>query len=62
MSSPRVVYHPHPDTTPEGELNALAAVFAYLLKNGKADESAPEPIGRDVTKSKEDSAGENYTR
>jgi hypothetical protein len=28
----RIVYRPRPDTTPEGELNALASVYRFLLE------------------------------
>ena len=30
--APRLVYRPRPDTTPEGELNALASVYRFLLE------------------------------
>ncbi len=33
--SPRVFYTPRPDATPEGELNALADVYAFILKCGQ---------------------------
>jgi hypothetical protein len=32
MDSPRIVYVPRPDATPESELNVLANVYAYLIK------------------------------
>ncbi len=31
MSSSRITYTPRPDATPEGELNALAAVYRIIL-------------------------------
>ena len=32
MSSARIVYTPHPDATPEGELSALATVYSFVLR------------------------------
>ena len=32
MDNPRIIYTPHPDATPEGELNALATVYAFVLQ------------------------------
>jgi hypothetical protein len=32
MNSPRIVYVPRPDVTPESELSVLANVYAYLIK------------------------------
>jgi hypothetical protein len=55
----RITYTPRPGTTPEGEASALASVYAYLLKNHgskKAGKLAPEPAGRDGTRTKGDSA------
>jgi hypothetical protein len=40
MNNARIVYTSHPDATPKAELNALVAVYAYLL-NKKAAECAP---------------------
>jgi hypothetical protein len=31
MTSARITYTPRPDATPEGELNALAACFRFIL-------------------------------
>ena len=36
MSSSRITYTPRPDATPEGELDALASVYAYISKCGLA--------------------------
>jgi hypothetical protein len=47
MSSPRITYAARQDATPEGELNALAAVYLFVLARTKAAERAPEPDGRD---------------
>jgi hypothetical protein len=47
--TPHISYQPRADTTPEGELSALASVYAYALKSHhskKANKPAPEPVGR----------------
>lgn len=31
----RLIYTPHPDATPEGELNSLTSIYAYVLKCGQ---------------------------
>ena len=57
-----ITYRPRVDTTPEGELSALASVYAYVLKSHdskRANKPAPEPVGRNDGKSKEDSADES---
>jgi hypothetical protein len=41
-NKPPVTYVARSDTNPQAELNALCAVYAYLL-NKKAVEPAPEP-------------------
>lgn len=46
MSSSQIVYRPRPDATQEAEVNALCAVYAYLL-NERATKHAPELSGRD---------------
>jgi hypothetical protein len=46
-SNGRISYSPRPDATPDGELNALAAVYKTVLATKKAAEPAPEPSGRD---------------
>jgi hypothetical protein len=54
-----ITYRPRADTTPEGELSALASVYAYLLKDRrskKANKAASEPVGRDGTRINGDSA------
>ena len=47
MPSTRLVCTPHDGIMPKAELNALCAIYAYLLKK-KAVESAPEPDSRDA--------------
>jgi hypothetical protein len=52
--TPRIRYTPRPDTTPETELNALAAVYRFILDyhtKHKTVEPAPEPDGRDTRRS-----------
>jgi hypothetical protein len=36
MSKPTVTYAPRPDATPEGELDALANIYAYILRCAEA--------------------------
>ncbi len=31
----RLIYIPRPDATPEGELNSLASIYAFVLKCGQ---------------------------
>jgi hypothetical protein len=47
MSSPRITYAARQDATPEGELNDLAAVYAFVLARTKSAERTPEPDCRD---------------
>ena len=42
MGEPAVTYSPRPDTTPEGELDALAAVYWFIL-DCHAKKMAVEP-------------------
>jgi hypothetical protein len=41
MSDPRVFYSPREDATPEGELTALAAVYAFVLQAHRQKAAAP---------------------
>jgi hypothetical protein len=46
VGEPAVTYSPRPDTTPEGELDALAAVYRFILdchakKMGRPATSGP---------------------
>jgi hypothetical protein len=41
-----ITYTPRPDATPETELNALAAVYAFVLDCHSKKIPAPEPDGR----------------
>ena len=40
MDSPRITYTARPDATPDAELNVLANVYAYLLKNHHSKKAA----------------------
>jgi hypothetical protein len=50
MSNPPIVYTPHPDATPEGELNALANVYRFVLDCHHAKKEATRPGGPDARK------------
>jgi hypothetical protein len=46
MSSPRIIYTPRPDVTPDAEVNVLANVYRFILDchaKKAAAEPAPEP-------------------
>ncbi len=54
-----IVYRPHPNATPEVELDALAAVYAFVLRCGEAQRAEeirkaagrlPSPDGRNDAK------------
>lgn len=36
MSSPRIIYAPRPDTTPDSEIAVLANVYSFVLRCGEA--------------------------
>jgi hypothetical protein len=40
MSRPRIIYRPRPDVEPQGELNALADVYAFVWKCGQEKKKA----------------------
>jgi len=57
MNSSRITYAPHPDATPEAELDALASVYRFVLDCGdarraekmeKAAGRLPSPDGHDT--------------
>lgn len=64
--APRIIYRPREDATPEGELAALAAVYAFILERHKAKDIVPKSgdeenrteTGRAVEPSRESFAGE----
>lgn len=58
--APPITYTPRPDATPEGELNALAAVYRLILDRKKA---APESRPNDVRKDQDaHTTTRQYTR
>jgi len=44
MSSARITYTPRPDATPESELDALAAIYKFILEC-HASKKAADPTG-----------------
>ena len=48
-AKPKIVYSPRPDATPEGELNALASVFRFVLDSHVKKEGGP-PTAPDSAK------------
>jgi len=44
MSSARITYTPRPDATPESELDALAAIYKFVLEC-HASKKAADPTG-----------------
>jgi hypothetical protein len=40
MSNPRITYTPHPDASPESELEVLANIYAYLIRNHDSKRAA----------------------
>ena len=42
MSNPQITYTPHPDASPESELDVLANIYAYLIRTHDS-KRAPEP-------------------
>ena len=44
MSSARITYTPRPDATPESELDALAAIYKFVLEC-HATKKAVDPTG-----------------
>ena len=62
MSNPPIVYAPRPDATPEGELNALANVYRFIL-DCHAKKEATRPGGPDDRKENlHDSGNTNIPR
>jgi hypothetical protein len=49
VSAPGITYVPHPDATQEGELNALAAVYKFVL-DCHAKKEATRPSTPDAAK------------
>jgi hypothetical protein len=53
VNRPRVVYRPRVDASPEGELNALAAVYKFVLDAKKAVEPRQPDGLNDARKDKD---------
>jgi hypothetical protein len=50
VSSSRVSYASRPDSTPEAELSALAAIYEFALLNSQAKRGGPHDLTSDSTK------------
>jgi hypothetical protein len=64
MSSPRVIYTPRPDATPEAELSTLANVYRFVLDSANKNAAGVVSTngGDAKERSKDDSsATRNYT-
>ncbi len=66
MGSPRIVYTPRPDVTPETEFSALASVYRFMLDAVQRKEAAgprqADDLEDEKERSKNDSlASTNYT-
>ena len=53
MDSTRLTYNSLPDATPESELDALVAVYRYLLFESDASKRAARPTAQNETKGPE---------
>jgi len=64
VSCPEVVYHMRPDATPEAELDALSAVYRFILDCHAKKEDRPTTSGPDdaMKGSKHDRATPNHSR
>jgi hypothetical protein len=49
VDNPRVTYTPHPDTAPEAELSALAAIYKLVLSNSQAKRGDPHDLTNNTT-------------
>ena len=56
MDSARIVYAPRPDATKEGEIDALASVYAFLIRVRTKNKAAEDSGGED------DAKGDNHAR
>ena len=50
QSNPSVIYAPRPDVTPEAELDALAAVYSFVLQRGRENKEGARPGAPDARK------------
>ncbi len=62
MSSPHITYATRPDSTPEGEMNALANVYRFILDCHAKKEAAPASRPDDAKEIKNVSRHNEYTR
>lgn len=53
MSSPRITYSARPDATPEAELDALAAVYRFIL-DCRVKKEAAQPAALNEAKGPDD--------
>ena len=44
-----ITYAPHPDATPEGELNTLAAVYTFVLFDSQASKGGLHDLTGNLT-------------
>jgi hypothetical protein len=44
MSNAHISYAPRPDATPEGELDALAAIYKFVLFDSQARKGGPHDL------------------
>jgi hypothetical protein len=56
-SEPRIEYRPHPDATPEAEVQALAAVYAFILKCHEQKKAA-DAVGDDADRPEDGHRGD----
>ena len=59
MPNAKVTYTPHPDATPEGELNALADVYRFIL-GCQARKTAARPSTNGEDTKEINDGGEEY--
>lgn len=62
MTEARVTYAPLPDVTPKAELNALAAVYRFILDSHAKKEATPESRPDDAKGSQHDRAKTSIQR
>ena len=62
MSSPRIIYTPRPDATPEAELSTLANVYRFLLDSANKNAAGVTGTdGNDAERDLSDSASNDST-
>ena len=49
MDSPRITYICRPDVTPQAELDALAAVYSFVLFDSQARRGGPHDLTNETT-------------